>query len=150
MATVKFVVPGEPKPKQRARSRIVRTRDGRSFVSHYTPAETRKEEEAIRFIASRAMEGRAPFLGPLAVRAAFYRSVPASWSNKKQALALAGKLLPTSKPDVDNCIKLIDGAKGVVWRDDSQVVEAHIWKRFSETPRVVIEVTEIGDDDASA
>lgn len=149
MASVRFTIPGEPRPKKRARSRIVKTRDGRMFTNHYTPAETRKEEEATRFIAARAMDGRAPFEGPVCIRAAFYRSVPNSWSRKKRSMALENKLLPVSSPDLDNFVKLSsDGCKGILWRDDSQVVEMHVYKRFSDHPRVVIEVSEIGGEDA--
>src|SRR5690242_260046 len=101
-AAIRFVVPGEPKAKERARSRIVRTRDGRQFVSHYTPSQTRNEEAAVKIIAAAAMQGRPPLTGPIELKACFYRAVPSSWSAKKRAAALENRILPTARPDLDN------------------------------------------------
>ena len=112
------------------KSRIARSRTGATFIAHYTPKQTRAEMEAVRFIAARAMEGRPPFEGALRFRAAFYRSVPQSWSQKKRAAALAGQILPITKPDADNCAKVKDGCTGIVWRDDAQITDEHLFKRI--------------------
>jgi Holliday junction resolvase RusA-like endonuclease len=139
---IRIVVPGLPKSKLRARHRVVTTKTGRTFVSTYTPAETRTEEGVIRMAAADAMDGRAPLLGPLDLRFAIFVQVPRSWSNKKRQDALAGLIRPTVKPDWDNGGKLCDSLNGIVWQDDSQVTDAHVWKRYSDQPRVVIEVRE--------
>jgi len=66
--------------------------------------------------------------------------VPASWSARRQRLAIAGGLMPTTKPDKDNVIKAVyDGCNGVVWRDDVQVVDGVQRKRYSATPGVRVE-----------
>lgn len=135
MAICKFVVPGPPRGKGVARV----TRFG-----SFTPAKTKAEMEAVKYIALAAMAGRAPFAGPVAMRLCAYVGVPASWSRKNREAALAGTTRPCVKPDFDNICKLVcDGLKRVVWLDDTQVVEAVVWKRYDANPRVVVEVTEI-------
>jgi len=100
--SVEFVVPGEPRAKGRARSRIAKGRSGQQFVTHYTPKETVEYENLVRMAAHEAMAGAAPSSFPCAVSIWAFCSVPASWSNKKRAKALAGEVMPTGKPDLDN------------------------------------------------
>jgi Holliday junction resolvase RusA-like endonuclease len=46
----------------------------------------------------------------------------------------------TKRPDIDNLAKAVkDALKGVVYRDDSQIVEAHLFKQYGE-PAVKIEL----------
>ena len=56
--------------------------------------------------------------------------------------------MPTSVPDTDNVLKAVsDAMNGIVYRDDSQVVNAVVWKRYSEQDanrKVEITVREIG------
>lgn len=45
------------------------------------------------------------------------------------------------KPDLDNLIKALkDAAKGILWHDDSQVVQLSARKVYGATPMTVIEV----------
>jgi Holliday junction resolvase RusA-like endonuclease len=68
-------------------------------------------------------------------------SIPQSWSQKKQRMALAGEVRPTGKPDADNVLKaMCDGMNGVVWRDDAQAVEVSVSKRYGPTPGVTVRV----------
>jgi Holliday junction resolvase RusA-like endonuclease len=49
--------------------------------------------------------------------------------------------LPLKRPDVDNLIhKLSDQWTGVFWRDDSQIVDLTVTKRFTRDGRVGLEV----------
>ncbi|RMV69966.1 Holliday junction resolvase [Pseudomonas caricapapayae] len=67
--------------------------------------------------------------------------IAASWSKKKTAQALAGEVMPTKKPDADNVLKAIcDGINGIVFKDDVQVVNVSLSKRFSSTPGVYVRV----------
>lgn len=87
------------------------------------------------------MDGQALLEGPVELRLLIDVAIPASWSKKKQAQALAGELLPTTKPDVDNIVKAIgDGLNGVVWRDDSQVSDVIARKRYAEKPQVRVQI----------
>lgn len=136
---LRFIVYGEPVAKGRARARIVEPKRGGRFVSNYTPAKTRRYELIIRERACEAWKGALLADCPIWIEARFFRSVPASWSKKKQAAALAGELLPISKPDFDNLVKSVtDGLQGVIYRDDAQIVSASVSKSFSVDARVEI------------
>ncbi len=111
----------------------------------YTPAKTGEYEGQVALAARLAMGGHAPFNGPLCARVEVCLPVPRSWSKKKQAAALAGDLLPTSRPDLDNVVKAaLDGCAGVVFLDDAQVVECAALKSYSPTPKLVITVAPMG------
>ena len=133
---VTFTVPGAPRGKGAGRAAVVA---GHATV--FTDSKTRAEMGAVRVIASAAMQGRAPYEGPVVLRACAYMTIPASFSQRKRAAAEAGELVPAKKPDADNFLKLLgDGLNQVVWRDDAQVVTAVIHKRYSERPRLAIDV----------
>lgn len=135
--TVEFVVPGVPVGKGRPR-----VGGGRL----YTPGKTVAYEGLVAHAASQAMAGRALIEGACAVLLQITVPVPASWSKRKQAEALAGRIYPTTKPDKDNVIKAIyDGCNGVVWRDDVQVVDGTQRKRYGAVPGVFVRVTPCGE-----
>lgn len=138
---IRFVVPGKPVAKGRPRSRIVQPKGGKAFVAHYTPKKTESEEGAIRFFAQQAMGDLPPLTGPLTIRMTAYVPIPTGWSKKKTADAISGMIVPTGKPDYDNYAKMQDGINGVVWVDDAQIVDAHIYKRYSDKPRLVVVVS---------
>jgi Holliday junction resolvase RusA-like endonuclease len=109
----------------------------------FTPVKTVAYEGLIAHAAQAAMAqaGAQPFAEAVGVNLFIDVAVPASWSQKKQRQALAGEVLPTTKPDVDNVIKAVyDGLNGVLWRDDVQVVDGRQRKRYSATPGVRVEV----------
>ncbi len=146
---IDFVVPGEPKGKGRARSRIAKMGDGRQFVTHYTPKDTVEYENLVRMAAHEAMRGEAPTSHPCRVKLIAYCSIPASWSKKKQARALAGQVFPTGKPDLDNTEKaVLDGMNKIVFRDDSVVCDVSKAKRYSSIPRVEVWVIELDGEPA--
>lgn len=137
--SVRFVVPGQPVGKGRPRIGKVG-----NHARMFTPAKTVSYEGLIAHEASQAMAGRDLFEGPCDVRMVIECMVPASWSQKKQRQALAGDIRPTTKPDVDNIVKAIfDGINGVVWKDDVQVCELGLTKRYSTTPCVAVMVIPI-------
>jgi Holliday junction resolvase RusA-like endonuclease len=91
------------------------------------------------------MHGLPPIEHACAVEMQITLAVPASWSKKKQAQALAGSLRPTTKPDADNVVKAIfDGMNGIVWRDDVQAVDLTMRKVYGAIPgvRVVVQSLE--------
>ena len=82
-----------------------------------------------------------PLDEPLRVEVDIYRSIPKSWSNKKKEMAKNGELFPTSKPDTENLSKgILDGMSGLVWRDDSIIIEHEIKKFYSTVPRAEVRV----------
>lgn len=133
---VSFVVPGEAVGKGRPR---VSTISGHARM--FTPQKTANYETLIAMAAQQAMAGRELIGGPVLVEMKIMVSVAASWSKKKTAEALAGDVMPTKKPDADNVLKAIcDGINGIVFKDDVQVVNVSLSKRFSETPGVSVRV----------
>lgn len=133
---VSFVVPGEAVGKGRPR---VSTIGGHARM--FTPQKTANYETLIAMAAQQAMAGRELIGGPVLVEMKILVSVAASWSKKKTAEALAGDVMPTKKPDADNVLKAIcDGINGIVFKDDVQVVNVSLSKRFSETPGVSVHV----------
>jgi Holliday junction resolvase RusA-like endonuclease len=137
---IRFSVPGKPRGKQHQGARIVNAKDGRQFISHFTKPQTRSEESAIRFFAEQAMNGRPLLDGPLELHLCAYIEVPASWSNKKRRACLGGQIFPISRPDWDNYAEMMDALNLVVWTDDARVVDSHVYKRYSEKPRLSIVV----------
>lgn len=137
---IRFTVPGEPVGKGRPRVGKIA-----GHARLFTPTKTVNYEGLIAHEAQQAMAGRPPMLEACAVELAINVTVPASWSKKKRAAALAGLIRPTKKPDADNIVKAVfDGMNGVVWRDDVQAVDLTLGKRYAETPCVAVMVWEIG------
>jgi Holliday junction resolvase RusA-like endonuclease len=135
-----FSVPGEPQGKGRAK--IVKIA---GFSRMATPAKTVAYEGLIAHAAQLAMRGAAPFAGDCRLEVNMVCSVPASWSGKKRAQALAGGIRPAKKPDADNVVKAVcDGLNGVVWRDDVQAVEGAWRKAYGETPGLHVRVALLG------
>ena len=133
---VSFVVPGEAVGKGRPR---VSTIGGHARM--FTPTKTANYETLIAMAAQQAMNGRDLIAGPVMVEMKIVVSVAQSWSKKKTAEALQGLVMPTKKPDADNVLKAIcDGINGIVFKDDVQVVNVSLSKRFGETPGVLVRV----------
>jgi Holliday junction resolvase RusA-like endonuclease len=137
---IRFTVPGNPVPKGRPRSRIITAKDGLQFVSNYTPEKTRSEEAVIRYHASEVMGNMPLMSGPLEIFIVVYKQIPAGWSKKKTAMAVAGQIYPTTRPDYDNYCKMQDSLNNVIWTDDALIVDAHIYKRYSDRPRLAVTV----------
>jgi Holliday junction resolvase RusA-like endonuclease len=139
VSEISFIIPGTPVGKGRPKF----ARRG-NFVTAYTPEKTASYENLVKLAAAEAMKGRAVIDGAVSVWIGLYVTPPASWSQKKQRSALNGGILPTSKPDLDNCIKgIFDACNEIVWKDDKQAVELTVTKKYSESARAVVQVTAI-------
>ena len=112
---VRFVVPGRPTPK--ARPRVVRA-GGRARA--YTPEATKAFEEAVGWEAKRA-GARRPVQWPVEVRVKF--------------------VVRHRRADLDNLVKaVLDGMRGVVYEDDSQVVRLEAEVLEGREEMTVVEV----------
>lgn len=139
MNSVTFTVPGEPKGKGRPR---VGMRGKKPIM--YTPPETVEYENKIAAAASAANPSGGLFAGPVRLEIRIFHPIRDSWPKKKQEAARAGQMVPTMKVDIDNALKAVcDALNGVLWLDDVQVVNVGMSKRFSDTPRLEITVTEL-------
>ena len=141
MIDVNFQIPGPLRGKQRPRS----TKMGRM----YTPKETVNAEAYIKFLAAEAMGDEEPLEGPIKLVVYICVEIPMSFSKTKRAAALEGLEYPTTKPDLDNCVKLLaDAMNGVVYKDDKQIVTLVVSKLYSSAAhtRVYISRAGVGDD----
>jgi Holliday junction resolvase RusA-like endonuclease len=131
-------------PIGKGRPRFVRA-TGRT----YTPEKTASFEARLGYVAQQVMRNKQLLAGPLIVTVMAFRSVPTSWPEKKRQKAVLQYLQPTGRPDCDNYLKLcMDSLNKIVWSDDAQVVEAHIYKKYSERPRLEINIMplDFGDE----
>jgi Holliday junction resolvase RusA-like endonuclease len=127
---IKIIVFGDPVPK--ARARTVRLKNGQSVS--YTPEKTASWEDSIRM---QALAHRPEKLldGPLVLEATFYRIKPQSKPKKC--------LYPDTKPDLDNlCKSVTDALEGLIYTNDSRLVDKILQKRFGDPPRVEIRIRE--------
>jgi len=126
-----ITVPGKPVAWQRA------GHNGKTG-HFYTRKQTSSFETQAAAEAMVAMKGRQLFTGPVCVRWTAYFGIPPSWAKWKRKAALDGSLRHTSTPDADNLLKMKDAFKGVVWKDDSQVIAASVSKEYAAIPRTDI------------
>ncbi|SDR17349.1 Holliday junction resolvase RusA (prophage-encoded endonuclease) [Paraburkholderia tuberum] len=141
---VEFTVPGAPVAKGRPRF----ARQG-AHVRTFTPEKTERYENLVKLAARQGMGTREPFAGPVRLVVHIALPIPASWSQKRQRDAADGLIGATKKPDADNVIKGVkDGMNGVVYADDSQIVDLWVSKRYGRTPCVRIEAVELNQQRA--
>mgnify|MGYP000105994846 CR=1 FL=1 len=136
---IAIMIPGAPVAKGRPR---ISTRGG--FARAYTPGKTQRYEDLIRLEAGRVMSDRSLMEGSLVATIAAYVPIPTSMSKKRHAMATAGEIRATTRPDLDNYIKCIDALNGIVFRDDSQIVELRATKHYSDQPRLEVTLQEAG------
>ena len=136
--SITIVVTGHPVAKGRGRAF---TRPG-GGIGMFTPKKTRRWEQDARDLARCDMYGRELYAGCLKIRISVDLAVPQSWPEWKRDAALDGRIAPSGRPDLDNVIKAAkDAFNGVVWVDDSQIVEVGAIKEYSAQPAVTIDVT---------
>lgn len=134
---VRFVVYGRPVPKERPR--VV---NGHA----YTPQKTRVAEERVGFAYRSAYRGFKFGRGvPLKMEVKFTYVVPKGVSKRVRAKMEAGEVFPVGKPDVDNILKLVqDSGNGLIWHDDSQIVEVEARKVYGGEYKTEIRIVEVG------
>ena len=123
---IKFIVFGLPVPKGRPRF----TRKG--FA--YTPSNTREAERDFKVQALQFKPNK-PLEGPIRLVVNVFKPKPKS---KKKSIVHM-----TTRPDLDNYIKLVEDAmNGIFFKDDSQIVEIHATKSYGDA-RTEIELSEV-------
>jgi len=153
MTVVHITLDGVPIAKGRPR---LSARGGIARV--HTDAKTLAYEKRLKAEARAAMGAKKPLDGPLRLQVVAILPIPPSWSKKAREAAQRGETQPLGRPDLDNFIKITDALNGkiargdrpaepgIVWNDDSQVVEILARKRYGTPPRLEIRVETITDD----
>jgi Holliday junction resolvase RusA-like endonuclease len=109
-----------------------------------TPDDTKNYENTVAWYAKEAMGGRPIAKGPLALCINFGLHIPNSWSRKRKMEAATGVIMPTKKPDSSNIIKAIEDAMNkVVYKDDGQIVDHIVSKRYCMEPHAQITIIEL-------
>lgn len=135
ISALTITIPGEMRGKGRPRFLY---RGG--HVRAYTDAETVSAENWVKSCAVEQV-GTPMLIGPIRLTVSIGVSVPKSWTKKKQAAAMQQTIRPTGKPDADNMAKLIaDALNGIVWKDDSQIVDLSVIKNYSAKPFTLLQV----------
>ena len=93
----------------------------------YLPARSRQFRFALQLLVSQKMRGRELITAPIKITMHFYKKYRAE---------------TRGYGDLDNHVKaVLDALNGVVWQDDSQVVELHAFKHKGD-PLIEIEIEE--------
>lgn len=130
---ISFFVPGPPRGKGRPRFEQGHAR---------TDAATLSAENEIRWYARKAMVGKAPAAGALRLTIEARYNRPKSWPKKRL------DVWKTSKPDLDNVVKLVkDALNKIAWLDDAQVVSLIASKIYQDGPEGLhVEIDEMNLD----
>jgi Holliday junction resolvase RusA-like endonuclease len=120
---ITITIPGlpiaQPRPKISTRGGF-----GRAYVEYNHPIHSYRS--AIQLTAIQAMQGRPPLEGPVRLTVTLLFPRPKSHTKKQRA-----SLAHIQKPDLTNIAKGIEDAlNGVVWLDDSQIVELVLRKSW--------------------
>jgi len=133
MCEILFRVPGRPHGKERPFFTGTRA---------ITPSSTRAYESTVQWCATQAMRriGQTEASDrPCRVWLVLDFTVPKSVSKKEREECLSGRMVPVCKPDADNVAKaILDGMNGIVYRDDKQVYQLSIAKRYSDVEQVEV------------
>ena len=138
---VTFKVDANPVGKQRARY----VKRG-NFVQTYTPDKTRNYESLIKEAAIEAMGSSEPLETPVTLYLYIRAPIPKSLPKKRIEACLNGLEKPIKKPDASNVLKSVEDAmNGVVYKDDSQIVNIHVSKVYSSVSGVDVCIKECLD-----
>ncbi len=135
---IHFQVEGDPKGKGRPRfSRVG------NFTKVYTDKQTLSYEAMIATFAKQAMGGTEPLKTPVSVFLYVRLPIPQSYPKKRKEACLNGSELPCKKPDIDNIAKTyLDAMNGVIFVDDTQVIDLHVKKVYAAEAGVDVMVME--------
>ena len=127
------VIPGKIKGK--ARPRLGR-------FGTYTPPGTVEYENLVRMLYME--QGGMFYSKPVRVEICAYFAVPKSAGKRRRAGMLCGDERPAKKPDADNIAKIIcDALNGIAYQDDAAVAELSVVKKWDDTERIELAVSEV-------
>ncbi len=150
---IEFVAIGKPEPAGSKTAGVI-YRNGQPILKNGRPLVTTRDanpkakdwKQAVAFYARQAYRGEL-LRGPLRLTITFYRPRPKGHFNSKGSLNKSGAAAeyPISKPDVlkqTRCVE--DALSGVLYLDDAQIVDEHLFKRYGEPARCEVVVEAIG------
>ncbi|GAA5417963.1 hypothetical protein Pryu01_03041 [Paraliobacillus ryukyuensis] len=133
---IKFTIPGEPVAQ--GRPRAGKTKYGKTVL--YDPSKSKNYKQYIKLVASQHVPVK-QIEGQISMRLKIYRQIPKSMTKKLRKASIDEIHRPTTKPDCSNIAKGIEDAlNGMIYKDDSQIVDLRVSKYYSENPRVEVEI----------
>ena len=109
----------------------------------YTPTKTKNYEYLVKQTFLNKYPDFKPIEGRVTMTIIAYFDIPKSTSKKKEAEMLCGGISPTKKPDWDNIGKIVSNALNkFAYKDDSQITDVRIFKKYSTIPKVVVKISE--------
>jgi Holliday junction resolvase RusA-like endonuclease len=128
--TIHLFIPGNPVPQGRPRACI-----RGKHASVYEDAKSKDWKRTVRFLANVGLPDMWELIaGAINLQITFKLLRPKSVSVKKRPE-------PICRPDLDNLIKAVkDALTGVLWYDDSQIIELEAKKVYDNPPGVDITV----------
>ena len=152
---ITFRVHGTPKPGGSKKAFVhphAKNKAGKPMVIVMDACKGNKEwRDAVAAAAREAYEG--PLLGsPLVFSVEFYLPRPKSHygtGKKSDVLKLSAPKYHTKSPDLTKLLRSTEDAlTGVVWRDDAQVVETLVGKRYDKITGASITISELSRGEA--
>jgi Holliday junction resolvase RusA-like endonuclease len=138
---VSFIVYGRAVPGGSKTTGV--RKDGTRYVRDDNASRVAPWKGFVAREAALTMGEDAPLQGPLAMFVVFHLSRPLSHFGRK-GLRPSAPARPIVRPDLTKLLRpLEDALKGIVWRDDSQVVMQYVEKRYGEPTRVEVTVWEL-------
>jgi len=129
---ISFTAYGIPQPKGSTKAFVVK---GRAITTSDN-TKLKPWHEVVAYAAQAHRPKGGIIRGAVAVELSFYLLRPKSVSEKKRPHH-------TVKPDIDKLARgVLDALKGVIYSDDSVVVDLHPRKAYGNPPRVEITVRE--------
>jgi Holliday junction resolvase RusA-like endonuclease len=134
--TIAVRVFGIPVPQARAGRRVRTTATGVPFVQSFDRPECQDWKRTVQAQVL-PVKPDVPLEGPLCLRLRFWLPRPASLPKRVQ--------FPVKKPDAKNLLWGVEDAlRGILYRDDSAIVDLDVSKRYGPSPGVEITVEAVG------
>ena len=109
----------------------------------YTPTKTKNYEYLVKQIFINKYPNFTPIEGRVSMTIIAYFEIPKSTSKKKTAEMICDEISPTKKPDWDNIGKIVsDALNKFAYKDDSQITDVRIFKKYSTIPKVIVKILE--------
>jgi crossover junction endodeoxyribonuclease RusA len=152
---IQFTVRGRPVPKGSLRPIQPKRKGpdgqmipvGRPVVVPDNPRELKAWQSAIYTAAAVAMGDRDILRGPVGILITFVFPRPKSHFGVKGNVLPSAPAYPAGIPDLDKCERAVgDALKGVVLKDDAQIVSKASRKIYGDTPGVRVGITHPADE----
>ena len=143
---IEFFVPGTPRPAGSKRGFPVKGRDGRVHVAMTDSSGAKGKSWRVACVAAvTEVWHDDPISEPIRLEVEFVMPRPGTHFGKRKGEPYLKPDAPTrhtAKPDATKLLRALEDAlTGVVWKDDAQVVEQFVSKRYGPRPGANVIVT---------